>query len=121
MKVFAITLCLFVLMLGAVAWNALYINRMAFALCAALDALPDAGEAGCAEGAHALFSKWEKKSKWISATVSYPIVDRITEQITLLSVYAELGATREYRSTKALLYDSIEDMRRLETFTITGS
>lgn len=114
MKVFAITLCLFILMLGAVAWNTLYINRIAFALSAELDALPDVGEAGCVEGAAALYRKWEEKSKIIAISVSYPTVDRITEQFLLLSTYAELDAPREYHATKALLYDNIEDMRRLE-------
>ena len=114
MKAFRLTLLLFLLMLCTVLFNALYINRISSDLTNRLDALPDVDDERCLEEALHFCELWEKKSKSVSLSVGYPVVDRITEQAALLAACAECGDLYGYRSAIALLYDAVEDLQRLE-------
>lgn len=114
MKSFFLTVLLFVLMLTTIVCNALYINRIAFDMQKSIDELPDIGHDRCAEFAEAFYNNWSKKTALVGLSVSYPILDRITEQAALLVACAECGDLYGYRSAIALLRDAIEDMERLE-------
>lgn len=116
MKAFYITALLFLLTLAIVLFNALYINRMTFALRGRLDALPDITDSACVPTVEDFCEDWQKKCNLLSLSVGYPIVDRITEQSALLLSCAKCGDRYGYQSALTLLYDAIEDMERLERF-----
>lgn len=116
MKSFVFAFLLFALVVGTIVCNALYINKVANDLTEQLDAMPDIGDTRCAVAANRFYQFWIDKSDFIGLTVSYPILDRITEQAALLSATAQCRDFYGYRSALALLYDAIEDMRRLEDF-----
>lgn len=101
-------------MLLLILGNALYINRMGFALTERLDRLPDIGTPGCAEGVRDLTDFWQERVGFVLLSVSYPIADRITEQAATLLACAECGDVYGYRTALAMLYDAVEDMQRLE-------
>lgn len=115
MKVFALTLVLFLLMLCVIVCNALYINRMAFSLRDQLDALPAFDDPACADAAHTFLDAWKEQVTLVGLSVEFPIVDRITEHASLLAACADCGDRFGYVSALTLLYDAIDDMRRLET------
>ncbi|MBQ9760295.1 MAG: hypothetical protein IJW16_02980 [Clostridia bacterium] len=114
MRSFFLTLVLFVLMIAAILCNALYIKRIATELTARLDTLPDARDAGCAEAARELSAFWEDAAPLVGLSVSYPIVDYMSEQAALLVTSAECGDLYGFRAARALLYDTVKDMKRLE-------
>lgn len=121
MKVFYVILAVFLLMVGLILCNALYINRLSFDLTERLDALPAVGEAGCEDMAHELLCFWSSKTSLVGISVGYPAVDRISEQAAVLHAAAACGDVYGYRAAVALLRDAIEDLRRLERPTLIHS
>lgn len=118
MKAFFVSIVLLILLLGAITCNYCYINRTADRLEAALDAIPDVGNAGCAEAARGFLADWEESVDLIGLSVSYPIVDRVSEQAVTLVACAECGDLYGFRTALALLRDAVGDMRRLEKFSL---
>ena len=114
MKSFLWSMILFTLALAVIFCNALYINRVADRLQNKLEALPDVESDACIVASEELYEDWMKQSKWAELSVSYPILDRVTEQAALLVTCAKCGDYYGYRSAIALLTDAIEDMKRLE-------
>ena len=118
MKAFWISIALFTLLLGAIVCNYCFINRVASRLERALDAMPDVHSASCAEATRAFLAEWEKSVDLVGLSVSYPIVDRVSEQAITLVACAECGDLYGYRTALALLRDAVGDMRRLEKFSL---
>lgn len=116
MKSFLASVILFTVMLSGIIFNSIYINNVATEIETRLDALPDIGESGCEEQTASLLRAWEKEVGWVSLSVSFPVFDRISEQIALLHAAAVCGDLYGYRAAIALLYDATDDMRRLETW-----
>ena len=114
MKTFCIILVIFVLMIGLILYNALYINRLSFALSERLDAMPDVGDAACVPRARELLDFWNSHTKLVGLSVCYPTLDRLTEQAVTLLACAECNDLYGFRAALALLYDSVGDLRRLE-------
>ena len=118
MKTFWIVLLLFVLMLALIAFNALYINRIGFALSERISALPDAEDAACAEAVRSLMDFWCSQELWVELSAGFPTVDRINELLQTLLACALCKDSSNYHVTQALLRDAIEDMRRPEAFSL---
>ena len=118
MKVFWLSIVLLFLLLGAIVCNYCFINRVADRLEGALDAMPDVGSADCVEATRAFLSEWEDSVDVIGLSVSYPIVDRVSEQAITLVACAECGDLYGFRTALALLRDAVGDMRRLEQFSL---
>ena len=115
MKSFLCTLILFALALAVIFCNAFCINRIADDLQHRLEELPDVGAPDCIAASESLYKEWMKQSKIAELSVSYPILDRVTEEAALLVACAQCGDLHGYRSAIALLSDAIEDMKRLES------
>ncbi|HBF15313.1 MAG TPA: hypothetical protein DDW30_06490 [Clostridiales bacterium] len=116
MRSFWIAVVLLILLLGGIVWNSLYINNVVSEMEARLDALPDLGETGCSEQTAEIVRAWEKEVGWVSLSVSFPVFDRVSEQVALLHAAAVCGDLYGYRAAISLLYDAVDDMRRLETW-----
>lgn len=116
MKSFFIALLLLCLMLCGVLFNSLYINNVANEIETRLDALPDVADPACETAAAALIGYWETQVGRVSLSVRFPIFDRITEQTSLLHAATVCGDLYGYRAALALLYDAVDDLRRLETW-----
>lgn len=116
MKSFVVALILLGLMLCGIIFNSLYINDVVSEIETRLDALPDIGSAECEEQSAALLRAWESQVGWVSLSVSFPVFDRVSEQVSLLHAAAVCGDVYGYRAAVALLYDAADDMRRLETW-----
>lgn len=114
MKSFFWSFALFVLTLIVILCNAFYINRVSDRLLEKLESLPDITNENCIAAAEELYQDWMKQSKLAEMSVSYPILDRVTEQAALLVTCAKCKDHYGYRSAIALLTDAVEDMRRLE-------
>lgn len=116
MKSFLAAVILLALMLGGIIFNSIYINNVVSGIETRLDALPDLGEPGCEDQTAGIVQAWEKEVGWVSLSVSFPVFDRVSEQVALLHAAAVCGDLYGYRAAIALLYDAVDDMRRLETW-----
>ena len=120
MKILIASAILFALMLCGIAINAIYINKVATRLQNALEELPDIDDPDCAEKARELLAYWEKHEPFVGLSVSFAVVDKLSEQAILLANCAECGDVFGFRSARSLLGDCIEDVRRLEQFTVAN-
>lgn len=116
MKSFWIALLLLFLMLGGILLNAHGINRIVLEMEARLDQLPSIDDPTCTAEAQALLEAWERQVGRVSLSVSFPVFDRVSEQAALLYAAALAKDPYGYRAATVLLYDALEDMRRLETY-----
>ena len=117
MKEVLAVLILFVLLVGFVIWNAIYINNVAIRLSEAADALPEITDPTCAGAAKTLRDEWESYAPIVGISVSYTIADRVGEQIAVLAACAACGDAPGYASARALLADTLLDLRRAEQFS----
>ena len=118
MKVFILSLLLLGALLLGIGANFWYINRVADRLKEEVDELPDLSAPDCAAEIGELLQYWEKQTDTVCLSVPYNIVDRVSEQAELLLACADCGDRYGFYAAKALLYDAISDMRRLESFSM---
>lgn len=112
------TVVLFCVMILAATANFIYVNRLADAMTEIADAIPDVDEPMCVEKANELCQKWEKHAPFVGLSVGFLTVDKLSEHCQTLRSCAEVGDVYGYYSTLSLLKDSIDDVRRLEKFSI---
>ncbi len=112
------TVVLCCVMLLAATANFIYVNLLADAIEEITDALPSVDEPMCVEKADALCQKWEAHAPIVGLTVGFLTVDKLSEHCHTLRSCAEVGDIYGYYSTLTLLKDSIDDVRRLEKFSI---
>ena len=118
MKSLIATSVLFILMLGGIAANTVYVNRVADDLEQAALALPDAREADCVSAVSALQESWERRVDFIEFASGFSTVDRISEYVSALLVCASIGDVYGYYSARTLLLDAVSDMRRPENLSL---
>lgn len=118
MKSLITTVILLILMLSVTVINFLFINQTADEMVDRIDALPAFGEAQSVPAAESLLRFWESRSATVTLSVGYTTADRVTEQAKLLLGAARIKDLYGYETALTLLTDAIEDMRRLEQFSI---
>lgn len=117
MKEVVAILILLAVLIGFVVWNAIYINNVAIRLGNAVEALPDIVDPDCSAAAKALHDEWERYAPIVGISVSYSIADRVGEQSAVLVACAQCGDAPGYASARALLADTLLDLRRTEQFS----
>jgi hypothetical protein len=112
------TVVLCCVMLLAATANFMYINHLAEAMTGIADTMPSVNDPMCVEKADELCKMWEKHAPIIGLTVGFLTVDKLSEHCQTLRSCAEVGDVYGYYSTLTLLQDSIDDVRRLEAFSV---
>ena len=79
-----------------------------------LDSLPDIQDENCLSQTQELLDYWNKQADFVDLSVSYTMVDRVTEQASLLVASAECGDLYGFHAALTLLRDAIGDMRRFD-------
>lgn len=98
----------------AVGVNAAFVRRSVAELTRLADALPPTPDGTVSDRLDELAQVFERRETALSVSVSFPLLDRVREQITAVRAYAEAGSVAEYTAAVALLRDAIRDMARLE-------
>lgn len=112
------TIVLCCLMILAATFNFIYVNQLADEMTKMADELPEPNEPNCTTQTAALCKKWEKNAPIVGLTVGFSTVDKLSEHCQTLHSCAEVGDIYGYYSTLSLLKDSIDDVRRLEQFSV---
>lgn len=115
MKSFFISLLLAVLMLGGVAWNCIYVNKVGTRIRESTEQIPPPTDAACLPLALDLEKQWKKDALRVHISVNHTIVDRIGEQTSTMVACARSGDLYGFCTARALLLDAVEDMQRLES------
>ena len=112
------TIVLFCMMILAATANFVYVNHVANKMTALADALPSVREPNCTEKTAELCKVWEKNAPIVGLTVGFLTVDKLSEYCETLHACAQVGDLYGYQTALTLLYDSIDDVRRLERFSV---
>ncbi len=112
------TIILCCVMFLAATANFIYVNRIAAAMTELVDAMPAINEPMCVEKADELCKKWEKNAPFVGLSVGFLTVDKLFEHCQTLRSCARVGDVYGYYTALTLLRDSIDDMRRLEKFSV---
>ena len=118
MRGFIITLILFAILISIVIINSLYVNNIINDIkneIASLKTIP------CAENAiiiKNIKSDWEKDSVWISLSVSYEDIEELTDMITSLEAANSVRDYNQFKLYYELISNSIDDIGRLEKFSV---
>ena len=112
------TVVLCCLMLLATILNFIYVNRIADEMTSLVDALPSINDADCAKKTDALCRKWGKNAPFIGLSVGFLTVDKLSEYCETLRSCAEAKDVYGYHAALTLIRDSIDDVRRLEQFSV---
>ena len=118
MKSLIVTIVLCCVMILAATANFIYVNNLANAMSEIAAALPSIDEPMCVEKVEELCQIWEKHAPIVGLTVGFLTVDKLSEHCQTLLSCAEVGDVYGYYSTLTLLQDSIDDMSRLEQFSV---
>ena len=112
------TVVLCFLMIAAATANFIFVNHIADEMVDLVDSLPNINDPLCVEKTAALCEKWEKNAPIVGLTVGFLTVDKLSEHCQTLHSCVEVGDVYGYYSALTLLKDSIDDVRRLEKFSI---
>ena len=119
MKGCVIALAILLLICGITAWNARYVRGVGRALGDGLDSLPDTpAPEETAAAVSEIRQAFEKHLPALSITVSYPLLDRITESLATLETYARRRDEAEYAATLTLLRKLARELIRPERLSV---
>ena len=117
MKSFWIMLCVFVLMLGGIAVNCVFIDRTADKMERAIAALPEVSEAGKTGALSELEAFWQKRRTAVSISISFNDIRAIDNHLAQMRAAAEVGEDSDYETARQLALSAVAHMRRLERFS----
>lgn len=101
------------------ACNALFVAKTEAALLKEMAALPSVPDPAVTPSQVAsLRAHLESKEALLGISVSYTVIDKATEALRSLEASAAMGDTEQYRVTLATLADMLEDIGRLERFSM---
>ena len=118
MKSLIATIVLCCLMILAATANFMYVNHISNEMLEMLSHIPSIDDPACLEKIDALYAKWEKHAPFVGLTVGFLTVDKLTEYCQTLRSCAQVGDVYGYYTALTLLQDAIDDVRRLEKFSI---
>ena len=117
MKAWIISLVLFILLLGLIIGNAVYIHRVAARLCEISDSLVFDEEETEARF-EMLEAYWERNRAFIALSISYRELDRVAEMmISLRSAYETKNAS-DFEEYRRLFRDVADEISRFERFSV---
>ncbi len=115
MKAFYTTLCLFIIMIAAVAYNCAYITRLSEELIRDAEAVEwDGGDGLSVQQATDLHQKWESNRKFAEVTVNHTEIEAISNNADEFWVLTRLGNQADFEKAKQLLINSFEELRSSE-------
>ncbi|MBE6585119.1 MAG: DUF4363 family protein [Ruminococcaceae bacterium] len=114
MKASLISGILLLILLALVILNAVYIRHTMHDLKDLAQKFPAHASPQAVKQIQNFSDTFEKKICWLQLSVSYPMLDRISELGSMLEIYALAEAHSDYAATRALLLDAIKDVERLE-------
>ena len=116
MRSFIVSLILFLCLLTVIFFNNIYVNRTAREISRLLSLTSI--EDDTSEQIDSLLSYWERHRPFLSLSVSFRELDKAQELFLALRYAYEAKNPYDFEKTKELIYDTAEDLARLERFSV---
>lgn len=113
MKGFVATVCIFVLILGVILINKIYLTTTSTELLRQAEVLREQIPESIESIDH-LQSVWEQNKDIMQISVTHKRIDTVTDLIDALGAYALSRNEVEYKKTAALLINALEEIKRFE-------
>ncbi len=117
MKTFWCSLGVFLLLIGAIVFNFIYVNRTADELIRLTENVPE-DPTGADEALEALAGYWKSNRDFLGMSVSYTELNRVDDLIVAMQSHGKQAETADYLCDRALLLPAICEIRRLEQFHV---
>ena len=117
MKAWIASLCLFVLLIGIIVINAIYVHRISAHLCDVVGGL-SIEDAHTQEQLDALDAYWQKHHPLVGLSIGYRDLDHVSELLISLRAAYETKSASEFESYRQLALDAATELSRLERFSI---
>ncbi|MBE6590334.1 MAG: DUF4363 family protein [Ruminococcaceae bacterium] len=114
MKSLGVTVLLLLCVLVLSFLNYHYVNDAIKGMNERMDKLPDIHSEECVAHVREIDDYWRSKEAILEMTISYPLIDRVCEQASLLRACANAKDAYGFYSARALLLDALEDLARSE-------
>ena len=121
MKAFYTVICLFAIMLGAIAFNYFYICNLSQELISELEqlALPSA-ENDTALQAERIRNKWNESRRFAQITVNHTEIEMISNAADELCVFAKCGDITEFERARSIFINTLEELELSEKLSPTN-
>ena len=117
MKAWIISLCLFVLLIGTIIGNAVYVHRVSAHLRTVTDSLCfENGQT--AQALDALATYWDKHRPFVALSIGYRDLDHVCETMIFLRAAYDTRNASDFESYRRLLLDAADEISRLERFSV---
>lgn len=113
MKIFIISLTIFLVMSCAIIFNSIYINNTAEKLEEIAKEITESGE-----GIDALEKLWDKNMKIVEFTVNHSLVNAIGIRIKNIRHYSDAGLAEPMLRERMLLLEDLKELKRLDEFLV---
>ena len=122
MRALKISLVLFVLLLALMIGGMIVIQKICNRMEVMLGTLPDLPTEEGWEQAAELREYWHRRRGIVHPAVNHTELNAVTDMTDSLVIYADPDADEavEYRRTRVLLYNAIDELRRLERFSFSN-
>lgn len=117
MKTFWCSLVVFLLLIGTITSNFIYVRRTTDEMIHLTQEIP-VEPVMAEEALNTLSDYWSKHRDWLGMSVSYVELNRVGELIVSMKSSREQDETADFLRDRALLIPLIEEIRRLEQFGV---
>ncbi len=117
MKAWIVSVCLFLLLIGAIVINAIYVNRVAAHIV-------DTASTLCLENPDvqarivSLESYWNRHRPYVALSIGYRELDHLCEILISLRASYDTQNTSDFELYRQLTIDAATELARLEQFSV---
>ncbi|MBQ9802284.1 MAG: DUF4363 family protein [Clostridia bacterium] len=116
MKSFAVSICIFLLLLAAIVTNTCYVTQVCDTLAEQLTALPEV-EAAEAE-AGALFDYWDRQRDLLGISVSAHTLERMSEHLVEMEYAIRCGDAVTFEKNRQTALYMCDEIAETERFSL---
>lgn len=120
MKIFYLSLSIFVAIVVIIIANAQYVTGVCEETIAALESMGEVDAPQTSAQLSSLTSQWHRIKKPLSLSVSYQTITRMEEFVLSLESYRMSGDAVEFERSKALLINELGDTRQRERLSLSN-
>ena len=117
MKAWFFSLCLFLVLIGMIIANAIYVHRTSKHICSLLETLSFEG-AATKNTLDELQRYWDQHRPFIALSIGYRDLDHVCETLISLRASYEVQSAPDFELYRQVAADAVRDLGRLERFSI---
>ncbi len=115
MKVFVVALCVFVILLGVIVANSIFVRRVTHTMATELQEMAESSDPTASFAR--LESIWQKNRTRISVSVAFGELRDMDECLAQMRVALVLNDESEFKLAHSLACETVDHMGRLERFS----